>query len=255
MARKPESYMTPAKKTKPKKQKKSAPKNHLVSVVLLSENYGYRMKSCGPISLVKVGNHTLLEHQLDAINKAFTHYEIILCTGFETEKVLNFIEVKCPTAPIRVVENQIYKVTNCCESTRIALNNISNDCVVICNGELMLSPEQLKKVDLSQSCVLSQLQPVDNIDVGIIQNDGYLETMNVGLKGELWSEIVCLSDRRAIACLKSYLSMTEFKNKFLFEAIQSMCKRQPLRVIDMGFSASKINNAKSLQRVTNENLG
>ena len=61
--------MTPAKKTKPKKQKKSAPKNHLVSVVLLSENYGYRMKSCGPISLVKVGNHTLLEHQLDAIKR------------------------------------------------------------------------------------------------------------------------------------------------------------------------------------------
>ena len=141
--------MTPAQKPKTKKKKKSAPKNHLVSVVLLSENYGYRMKSCGPISLVKVGNQTLLEHQLEAINQSFTNYEIILCTGFETEKVLNFIEVKCPQAPIRVVENQIYKVTNCCESTRISLNNISNDCVVVCNGELMLSSEQLKKVDLS----------------------------------------------------------------------------------------------------------
>lgn len=256
MARRREDYITSAQKPKKAKKKKAAPpKTPLVSIVLLSENYGYRMKSCGPIALVKVGNRTLLEHQLEAIKSSFSNYEIVLCCGFQAEQVISFVQLKCAEHPVRVVENQIHQVTNCCESARLGLNNLSNNKVLICNGELMLDPRQLKKISLDTSCVLSQDTDLDNMDVGIIQQKGRLENISVGLKESIWSEILYLADRRAIASLKTFLASTEYKNKFLFEAISAMCRKHTLSVLDTGFAASKINNAKSLKRITHENLG
>ena len=38
-----------------------------VTIVLFSENHGYRMKSYGPVSLIKIGDRTILEMQIDAI--------------------------------------------------------------------------------------------------------------------------------------------------------------------------------------------
>ena len=54
-------------------------RSELVSVLLLAENHGYRMKSYGPISLVNIGDMTLLEHQVQAISSVFVNFEIILC--------------------------------------------------------------------------------------------------------------------------------------------------------------------------------
>jgi 2-C-methyl-D-erythritol 4-phosphate cytidylyltransferase len=38
-----------------------------ITFILLAENYGYRMKSYGPISLVEINGKTLLQHQVEAI--------------------------------------------------------------------------------------------------------------------------------------------------------------------------------------------
>ena len=48
-----------------------------VSFVLLAENHGYRMKSYGPISLVRIGEKTLIERQMEAIKASFVNYEVI----------------------------------------------------------------------------------------------------------------------------------------------------------------------------------
>ena len=63
-----------------------------VSFVLLAENHGYRMKSYGPISLVRVGKKTLIERQMEAIKASFVNYEVIISSGFETSKIYNFVK-------------------------------------------------------------------------------------------------------------------------------------------------------------------
>ena len=63
-----------------------------VSFILLAENHGYRMKSYGPISLVKVGGKTLIERQVESIKATFVNYEIIICSGFETSKIYNYVK-------------------------------------------------------------------------------------------------------------------------------------------------------------------
>ena len=55
--RKTSRYITTPTKSR---TDKGAEFNDLVSVVLFSENHGYRMKSYGPISLIKIGGKTLI---------------------------------------------------------------------------------------------------------------------------------------------------------------------------------------------------
>ena len=64
--------------TSPKSKTGKDERGDLVSVVLLSENHGYRMKSYGPISLVQVGGRSLIERQIESIQAAFLNFEIIL---------------------------------------------------------------------------------------------------------------------------------------------------------------------------------
>ena len=54
-------------------------KKYFITVVLLSENHGYRMKSKGAIPLVDINGITLLDRQINAIKAVFQNFEIILC--------------------------------------------------------------------------------------------------------------------------------------------------------------------------------
>ena len=129
------------------KRKGSSTTKDFVTVVLFSENHGYRMKSYGPVSLIKIGGKTILEAQVDAIKACFLNFEIIVCSGFETQKTVNFIKEKFPEINIRVVENQVHFNTNCCESARLCLNNTSNDKILFCSGFNLIQPHHLKRLE------------------------------------------------------------------------------------------------------------
>ena len=53
--------------TSPVQDKNTDDLDALVSIVLFSENHGYRMKSYGPISLMKIEGRTLIQRQVEAI--------------------------------------------------------------------------------------------------------------------------------------------------------------------------------------------
>ena len=67
--------------TTPKSDKANNKDNvqDFVTIVLFSENHGYRMKSYGPVSLIKISNKTILETQIEAIRACFYSVEIIVC--------------------------------------------------------------------------------------------------------------------------------------------------------------------------------
>jgi len=132
------------------------------------------------------------------------------------------------------------------------LHNINNDRILMCNGALLLSPEILRNIDYSVSTVLCQQKDdYKNFDVGIIENGGILESMAVGVKTKLWSEVAYFSNRKAISCLYSIVSNPEYKNRFLFEAINIMLKDNRLFVREnTDFRPVKIQNIKTLKRLT-----
>tara|TARA_R100000008_G_scaffold86093_1_gene77879 strand:- start:11454 stop:12200 length:747 start_codon:yes stop_codon:yes gene_type:complete len=223
-----------------------------ISVVLFSENHGYRMKSYGPISLMKIEGKTLIQRQVDAIKATFKNFEIILCSGFETQKTVEFVKNNFADINIRVVENQMHFNSNCCESARLCLHNINNSRILLCNGALLLTPDMLSSIDYSQSGVLCQEKDeYKNFDVGLIENESVLQSMAVGVKTKLWNEVAYLCGRKIISNLYSTVSNPEYKNRFLFEAINVILKDNRVIVTDiLNTSTVKIQNIKTLKRIT-----
>lgn len=241
-------YITQIKVDKTKQRNK----NDLVSVVLLGENHGYRMKSYGPISLIKIGEKTVLEHQVEIITSTFPKVEILLCCGFDANKVSSFVRSKLRHVNIRVLENQLFNNSNCCESVRLCLNNTMNDKVIICNGELIFNHYHLEQLSLENSSVLSQEQnPDKNLDVNIISNDGYIENMSLGLMSSYWCEMISLVDEKNIRQFIKILSPPEYKNKLLFEAINDLASKSSIEVVDiLKPPVRKINNIKSFKKAS-----
>jgi choline kinase len=194
-----------------------------VSVLLLAENHGYRMKSYGPISLVVVEGKTLIEHQIEAISSTFLDFEIIICSGFETSKIYNFIKKKFGrSVTVRIVENQIYFHSNCCESIRLCMNNAMTDNLIICGGGVLLTPQYLKSIDLKKPSMLYQdPQPNSEFDVGVIENGGKLENLSLAINDKCWTELTYLTGYNLIQSCYKLNSNPEYKNKFLFEAINT----------------------------------
>lgn len=233
-----------------------AKKSELVSILLLAENHGYRMKSYGPISLVNIGDMTLIEHQIQAISSAFVNFEIILCSGFETSKIYNYIRGRFgPSIKIRIVENQVYYHSNCCESIRLCMNNVMTDKLIVCGGGVLLTSNYLKSLDLRQSSIVYQDRADDNLfDVGVITNrNEKLESLSLAVKDKCWTELMYLHGPAMIKSFYQVVSNPEFKTKFFFEAINTWNHRRNLAVYKNDSEPIiKINNIKTLKRINQD---
>lgn len=245
-------YITAAKSNSPK-----GIREEKITIVLLAENYGYRMKSYGPISLIEIDGKTLLEHQVEAIKSVFLDSEIILCSGFETNKVYHFVQSKFPDSyNIRIVENQVYYHSNCCEGLRLCMNNTMNNRILVCGGGVVLTTEFLKELNLRKPSILTQTgKKNDTFEIGVIQNDTRLENMSLAVKDRIWTELLYLTGEPLVKSFYNIISKPELKNKFLFEAINLWKGRRQLNISEnKSDPIFKIDNIKTFKRITDENL-
>ena len=114
------------------------PSDELITFVLIADSPIYRMKSYGPASLMPINNYKLIDYQINSIKKSCKNYEIILCLGYETNKVFRYVKNNHKNSNVRIIENQNYTNTNSCESLRLSLNNTLNDKIFIIDGSIIL---------------------------------------------------------------------------------------------------------------------
>ena len=182
------------------------------------------MKSYGPTPLARIGNSILLDMQIDSIKRVFSDFEVIVCGGFEAEKVVRHIRDEHKDIDVRFVENQIHYNSNCCESLRLALNNIQNDKILICNGEIILNDYILELIDIKRSFIMSEAHNNPSLEVGIIKNEhGNVENLCYGID-QKWSEIMFLNNKDIVESFRRIVSSVDYKNKFIFEAINELVK-------------------------------
>jgi len=233
-----------AVKTAPQKKDTQSLSKVFSSIILLCDTPGYRMKSYGPSSLLQLKNNKkLLDTQIESIQKHFANFEIILCCGFDTDKICKYIRSEYKTLNIRIVENQIFNQTNSCESIRLALNNTNNDKVFICDGSIYFTPDLFKQYDSKVSSVFIETKDKDGFEIGLNTNElNRVEHFSFGAK-YIWSEIVYLSNHDIIDGLRKLLSNTEYKNKFIFEALNDLLQTK--------FDLVAIKNKSKLQKINN----
>ena len=222
----------------------------LITVIMICDTPGYRMRSYGPPSLISINGRRLIDHQVASIKKNIKNPEIILCVGYGSEKVNKYIRNKYSKLNIRIVENQIFTNSNMCEGMRLALNNTCNDKVVILDGNIMFKPDTLAQINIRQSAVLCEKSPSENLEIGFNLNEAdFIEHFAYGAS-KLWSEIVFLNNSDIIDSLRKIVSSTDYKTKFMFEALNELVKtRHNLKMVDNQYPIQKINNIKTYHKV------
>jgi len=226
-------------------------KDFLVTFILLSENHGYRMKSKGAIPLVDINGKSLIERQVEAIKAVFSNFEIIICCGYDSKKVFDFVKSKFKNVNIRIVENQVYENSNCCESARIALNNTVNNRIFIMNGSLLVTPQHLSEIDWNKTCLLTQeSRKLDDFEIGVVSHNKVIQNISLGLKSKKWLDSFYLYGENDIRLFHNMISSIEFKNRFLFEAIGRMIEEVKVKDVEIAKTKTyKIHNIKSLMRL------
>ena len=74
------------KRTVAIKRKKPRKYQEFVTFVLLHDQPAFKLKNKTSPVLININKLTLLERQLRVINKKFQNYEVIVCTGFLSDK-------------------------------------------------------------------------------------------------------------------------------------------------------------------------
>ena len=240
----------PTKKKVSKKTKvqKKRVRHKFVTVILLYDQYTRRMKAYGPTSLIPIKNSKLLDYHLKYISDVFPKNEIVICTGFNADRVEKYIRTNYANQNIRIVENQIFEDTNSCESLRLCLNNTNNNNILIINGGVFFYKDAISKIDTKKSCILVEKNNI-TLDIGINQNKELLEHMDVGLDFK-WTEMIFLNNRNSIDHLRKVLSENNFKKKFIFEAINRLVQaNNKIICIENKKHSVKLDNMKAYNTV------
>ena len=174
-----------------------------------------------------------------------------MCCGYDSKSVYEFIQKRIKNVNVRIVENQVYENSNCCETTRIALNNTLNDKVIIMNGGLLISAAHLKAIDMQKTCILSQAnKKMEDFEVGVVTSDSVVQNMSLGVKERRWLDLLFLNGKENVESFYNIVSSIDFKNRFLFEAINEFIRNVQVENVDIKTSRlCKVDSIKSLKRI------
>lgn len=237
-------FITSARKTI-----KNDNKSDFYTFILVSDTPGYRMKSYGPTALINFKKNKLVDVQIESIKNSFENFEIIICCGNDSEKVYKHIKTNHADKNIRIVENQIYNNSNTCESVRLAINNTSNDKLYIMDGKLLIYQDIFNN-KLDSSFIYIEDNPCENLEVGVnINENNNVEHFSYGAS-KVWSEIVYIGEKNTLECFRKIVNNVEFKNKFVFEALNELIKiKKDMKYVINLSPLTKVNNIKTYHSV------
>jgi hypothetical protein len=214
-----------------------------VSVVLLYDASINRMKSYGPIALFNINEYTkILDYHISFVYAHFSRPEIIVCVGSESEKVIKYIQNKYHNTNVRIVENQMYKDTNVCESLRLCLNNVYSNNILLINA--LTLPKKITPIKHS-NVMLYVTENNKKSDIGVnINENNKVEHMSFCAKNA-WLDMMWMTNKTTITSVKKILSQDSYKKKMWFELINDMIsKKISIDYTMVGDDVIKIDNLR-----------
>ena len=217
-----------------------------VTVILIGSKSNYRMRSYGTQSLFKVNDSILIEHQVEIIRDFMPNIEIILVTGFRTDKVLR----KLPDG-VRVIENCNYDNTNECEDVRLALNATLHDKVIIINNSLLFNLETLKQLPNASCIVIDSQGQIPQSEVGVTVVENRPTIFSYAITQPKWAQIASFINDDLIL-LKSICKNREKNKRFIFEAYNDLLEySNNIKVVEpKGMKVTFLGTSKELKEIS-----
>lgn len=188
-----------------------------INILILASEITRGMKSIGPKCLLKLNTHlSILDYQIQQAKTTFKNPNIIVLTGFESERVRKHLENYHPDAS--VVCDTSYASSNQTSAVLTALHSLENltNLLVIGSGILF---KHYPKIKSNDQCILFYLDKTkDNFNIGSF-NKSNTQYLFYGLPNS-WSECVFLN-HNAIKFI-SKLDKEIFGQLYLFETINKL---------------------------------
>ena len=184
-------------------------------VAILSAGVGKRIKSYEPRSLIKIGNRTLIEHQISVLENSFYNPDIILVTGYSTNRIIRKTKNK-----VRIVENQLYESTTSSESLRLAINNTTSNSIFCFHGDLYFNLNTLSNLKYDKSfLIIDNQNQINNKEVGLTIVNKRATILSYGLTTK-WCQMAYITGKEFETIKNIYLRGNEtIKKMLLFEII------------------------------------
>jgi hypothetical protein len=202
------------------------------------------MSTYGAKPLIKVGNETVISRQLGLIDSVFAKYEVILVSGFQSQRVMN----ATPSNIIKV-ENPHYNNTNVLHSIGIGLRAATTDRILIIYGDLVFN-RQLIYCPFDEDSMVVLCDSMKDSEVGCVIHKKWLEQMFYGLPNK-WGQVVYATGRE-LKILKSIAWNNNNAKCYGFEAINACVARGAKfqAISPKGAKAIDIDTSKDIQVAT-----
>lgn len=217
-----------------------------LSVIITGSTKPHRMSSFGAKPLLTINNMSLIDYMLPVISGTFPNAEIVLTIGYEADKI-----IKKMSSKIKLVENQLYETTNIVEEVRLALNVITNNKIIIIDGDLLFDKTLFNKIKFDHSFIIIDNEQLSQDEVGVIITNNIVENFSFGLPTK-WSNIVYLLDKE-ISLLRNVVNDRKNSNLYLFEAINKIISNGA-KIHPFTIENSKIRKINSTKELRNENI-
>lgn len=126
-----------------------------------------------PKALIKIGNKTLLGHQLDSLIRCKIR-DIIITTGPFEKKLKNYVKKKYCNVNVSYVKNPKYRTTNYIYSMWLAKSLVDDD-IILLHGDLLFESKLLKRLvdEKFVNCVLvnRKIKPPEKDFKAVVENN------------------------------------------------------------------------------------
>ena len=196
-----------------------SPDTRRISIVIPAAGLGSRMKSYGPKSLIKIKDSmTIIENQLKYIFKYFYKPQVILVTGFKSDKIKNFLSDR----RIDIVENDAWETTNVGHSVILGMTKVKHKNVILLNGDLVFNAWTLKApFGMYSMMLVDKLGYMKDEEVGCLINNSKVINVMYDLPDK-WAQIVYFTGKELELLKLNLARCPDYAYKYTFEIINDI---------------------------------
>jgi hypothetical protein len=213
--------------------------NKLETAIILVSDITKGMKSIGSKALLNISDSiTILDHQIQYIKKHYNPQQIVLCTGFDHDRIVDatkkYKNIKYYFNTNYTNENQTGSLIKCIKNIDIG------NALIITNGIILF--DKIKLENNSATYFIKNNNKKNSFEIGTnaIDNNGYL-FYDLRYK---WIEMLYLNKDSISKIKKSNIKLSQL---FLFELINKLKLDYSIDFIQTeNITALKINSIKDI---------
>lgn len=223
------------------------------SIIIIHSLPDRKTKSLGNKALIDLGKYTILDYQIEFINKLVKDPEIIIVGGFEHKKLSKYISKNKKYHKIKYIYHEITEYVNIGLSIRLGLRLATGNDVIIMNGNLFIDKKAIKDIKnkyKNTNIILSTKQKKSQI--GCIKNHNkVLQNCFFDLPYSIYDFIRI--NKQSLPHVKNLIYATHDLDRFyLFEIYNIMINNNiELETVDIDSRyIDVLDNINTIQKIT-----